>query len=147
MLRAAFQISFLEAEKADLERRLDRQKSTAQSQHLLHHRHLQRLDVGGGGGDVVDHVRAQVPLRASPVAVSNVSEQTIRVKLLEQENERYLRKIKGLESQLAELERVSRMPLMLRSAALKSCRSLQGSPSPLRLLFVDPFLWFCGLIQ
>ena len=67
--------------------------------------HQQLFDIGAGG-DVVDHVRTQVPLRAS-VAVANSSEQMIRVKLLEQENERYVRKIKGLETQLSELERVS----------------------------------------
>jgi len=47
-----------------------------------------------------------VPLLRASVAVTNSSEQMIRVKLLEQENERYVRKIKGLESQLSELERV-----------------------------------------
>ena len=95
-----FQISFLETEKADLERRLD---SGRKMSPLSPHQQL--FDIGAGG-DVVDHVRAQVPLRAS-VAVSGSSEQMIRVKLLEQENERYVRKIKGLESQLSELERVS----------------------------------------
>ena len=52
-------------------------------------------------------MRSQVPLLRASVAVTNSSEQMIRVKLLEQENERYVRKIKGLESQLSELERVS----------------------------------------
>ena len=75
------------------------------SGHSAPHQNLFDL---GAGGDVVDHVRAQVPLlRASLAAASNSSEQMIRVKLLEQENERYVRKIKGLEAQLSELEKVS----------------------------------------
>ena len=74
------------------------------SGHSAPHQNLFDL---GAGGDVVDHVRAQVPLlRASVAAASNSSEQMIRVKLLEQENERYVRKIKGLEAQLSELEKV-----------------------------------------
>ena len=75
------------------------------SGHSAPHQNLFEM---GAGGDVVDHVRAQVPLlRASVAATSNSSEQMIRVKLLEQENERYVRKIKGLEAQLSELEKVS----------------------------------------
>jgi hypothetical protein len=98
-------VSFLETEKTDLEKRLDRRSKSPLSalSSASHHLHF-------GGGDVVDHVRTQIPLLASsssPAAMAaSGGEQLIRFKLLEQENERYIRKIKGLESQLSELERV-----------------------------------------
>ena len=111
-----FQISFLETEKVDLERRLESGRKSASLSPLAPHQQL--FDIGAGG-DVVDHVRAQVPLRAS-VAVTNGSEQMIRVKLLEQENERYVRKIKGLESQLSELERVSLISICIQVTFLVS---------------------------
>ncbi len=100
----------METEKADLERRLDRSPLSFPAAASV-----------GPGGDAVDHVRRQIPLLSSTAAAASVSqspsspvsaaaaagEQLIRVKLLEQENERYARKVKGLEAQLADLERVS----------------------------------------
>ena len=64
----------------------------------------------GSSADQVDHIRTQIPLMssASPHKGSYKSsgEHAVRIRILEQENERFLRKIRGLESQLTELERV-----------------------------------------
>ena len=79
----------LEAEKADLERRMLTSKSP--------------------GYDRVDHVvRSQIPLLSSPSSGGQSrdhGESIVKIRILEQENERFVRKIKGLESQLVDLER------------------------------------------
>ena len=86
------QVTFLESEKSELERRIAA-KSPALS---------------GIGLDRVDHIRTQIPLlsSASPGHGGSGSEHLVRIRILEQENERFLRKIRGLESQLSELEKV-----------------------------------------
>ena len=83
-------MTFLETEKTEMERRYT------------------RSPMRGGGSDVIDHVRSQIPLLSSSVVaspggghkMSASGEGAIKLKILEQENERLLRKIKGLEAQL-----------------------------------------------
>lgn len=78
-------VTFLETEKSDLERRL--QKSPR-------------------GHDQVDlPLRSQIPLMSAAATGQYNTESVVKVKILEQENERFIRKIRGLENQLAELEK------------------------------------------
>ena len=105
----------MEAEKADLERRM--QKSPYPSS-----THANLLSPTGGMGnfDQVDVVRSQI-LSSSGGQTNHqrlvegagqyrrnvhIGENVVKIRILEQENERFLRKIRGLEAQLSELERV-----------------------------------------
>lgn len=75
------QVTFLESEKADLERRLLKSPNLA-----LTSPGVDRVDKGSN--------RKQ-----------NGGEHLVRIKILEQENDRLQKKIRGLESQLTELEK------------------------------------------
>lgn len=70
--------------------------------------------MAAAGHDQADHgrvQRAQIPLMSSPSPAGGYGggghgEGVVKLKIMEQENERLLRKIGGLEGQLKELERV-----------------------------------------
>ena len=85
-------ISRLESDKRDLERKLTTSATTATSPRIS------------------EHVRSQIPLLGgrSPSAGGTGShahgESLIKVRLLEEENQRLLRKIKSLEQQLSDIE-------------------------------------------
>lgn len=84
-------IAALETEKGEIERRMERKQSSPFR----------------GSKDQVDHVRAQIPLLSSrsPI-VGQCGDHLVKIRILEQENERYNRKIRGLEQQLADLEQI-----------------------------------------
>ncbi len=75
------QVSYLEAEKSDLERRL--QKSPYKSS-------ADQVDSGNR------LMRSQIPMVSSSSSVEAV----VKLRIVEQENERLIKKIRGLETQL-----------------------------------------------
>lgn len=89
-------LTMLESDKRDLERRLLINSSSSNKTQQLF------------SPDQPDHVRSQIPLlggRAStPKGHHAHNEHYVKIRLLEQENERLLRKIRSLEQQLSELE-------------------------------------------
>lgn len=95
-------MSHLEKDKSDLERRLQKSPGAIFSQ------------IADDSVDQVDHpvIRSQIPLMSSQVRGQErvrqtqlqVGEYLVKIRILEQENERLQRKIRGLETQLSELE-------------------------------------------
>ncbi|XP_059085482.1 rootletin-like isoform X2 [Tigriopus californicus] len=95
-------VSHLEKDKSDLERRLQKSPGAIFSQ------------IADDSVDQVDHpvIRSQIPMMSSQVRGQErmrqtqlqVGEYLVKIRILEQENERLQRKIRGLETQLSELE-------------------------------------------
>ena len=97
------------------------QKSPLYPSGSPHLNNLLLTSSSGGNFDQVDIVRSQIPLlgggsqsgaamegggSAALRRSAQLGENVVKIRILEQENERFLRKIRGLEAQLSELERV-----------------------------------------
>ncbi len=95
-------LTMLDRDKKDIEKKLSsvklQQKSLISSDQVdLSHHHRSQLD----------HVRSQIPLVSGAAAAGGPhahAEQMVKVRGLEQDNERLVRKIRGLEQQLSDLE-------------------------------------------
>ncbi len=104
-------VSFLEAEKSDMERRTPMRSPYVVAASPHQHQDQPDMGAGGGGGGSGRTSRAQIPLLSSSSGGRHHQHQhhreegSVKLKILEQENERLLKKIRGLEQQLQELER------------------------------------------
>jgi chromosome segregation ATPase len=100
-------LTMLEDDKRDLEKRVVLSTPQSKSRSML-------ASPVSGYNEQVDHVRTQIPLMSggqrTPTpgshhhAHAGSNENLVKIRILEQENERFLRKIRGLEQQLSELE-------------------------------------------